>query len=88
MELDLLDVKRLPGGITFLESEDAPDAFWTGFLEGLAAPTTIYSPSAPYDIYTVPLGPAESLAIAGVYWCNNMLVITDGRDEERENEAA
>lgn len=66
-----------------LESDDMPNPFWTAFYAGLTAPTSLYAPPAPYDIYTVPVGPAEAFAITGIY-LSNAVAAADERSTEEE----
>jgi hypothetical protein len=59
-----------------------PNPFWSAFLSGLAAPTSLYAPPAPYEAFTTPLGAPESMAVVGVYLSGALSVVEHERTEE------
>jgi hypothetical protein len=69
------------------EAEMPPNPFWTAFLSGLAAPTSLYAPPAPYEAFTTPLGAAESMAMVGVYLSGAVSVVENERTEEALTDA-
>lgn len=44
--------------------------FWAAFYSGMAAPISLFAQPPSYNAYVVPIGPRESLAIAGAFLSN------------------
>ena len=70
-----------------LETEDVAGGspFWVAFWAGLAAPASLYAAPAAYDLYTVPLSPAQSFGIVGGYMSE---AAATGLDEQSADQRA
>lgn len=84
MEQGLADARN----VVMHEADMIPSPFWTAFLSGLASPTALYAPPAPYEAFTSPLGAGESMAVVGIYLSNAFAAAEHERTDEELVDAA